>query len=46
MNEEVLRRELRRYIYEREAQILTNAEPDPEVDAWMLWTSRSPIHLD
>jgi hypothetical protein len=46
MNEEALRRELRRRIYEGEAQILANAEPDPELEAWLLRTSRNPLQLD
>ena len=44
--EEALRRELRRYLYEREAKILANAEPDPELDAWMSRYSKEPLDLD
>ena len=44
--EEALRRELRRYLYEREARILADAEPDPEFDAWVSWASKRPLDLD
>ena len=44
--EQALRRELRRYLYEREARILANAEPDPELDAWMSSYSKEPLDLD
>lgn len=44
--ERALRRELRRYLYEREAKILANATPDPELDAWVSWASRTPLDLD
>jgi Predicted transcriptional regulators containing the CopG/Arc/MetJ DNA-binding domain and a metal-binding domain len=44
--EQALRRELRRYLYEREATILANAEPDPEMDAWMSRYSQEPLDLD
>lgn len=44
--EQALRRELRRYLYEREARILANVEPDPELDAWVSWASTTPLDLD
>ena len=46
MNDEALRRELRTQVYEREALILANVEPDHELDAWTSWASRNPVHLD
>ena len=44
--EQALRRELRRYLYEREAKILADAEPDPELDAWVSWAAKTPLDLD
>ena len=44
--EQALRRELRRYLYEREAKILASTEPDPELDAWISWYSTQPMDLD
>ena len=46
MNDEALSRELRTQVYEREALILANAEPDHELDAWTSWASRNPLLLD
>ena len=44
--EQALRRELRRYLYEREVKILASAESDPELDAWVSWASKRPLDLD
>lgn len=44
--EQALRRELRRYLYEREARILANVEPDTELDAWVSRASTTPLDLD
>lgn len=44
--EQALRRELRRYLYEREAKILAGTEPDPELDAWVSWAAKTPLDLD
>ena len=46
MKDEALRRELRTHVYEREALILANAEPDHELEAWTSWVARNPLQLD
>jgi len=44
--EEALRRELRRYLYEREAKILADTEPDPDLEAWVSYAAQTPLDLD
>jgi len=44
--EQALRRELRRYLYEREAKILADTEPDPDLEAWVSYAAQSPLDLD
>ena len=44
--EEALRRELRRYMYEREAKILAGTESDLELDARMSGYFKKPLGLD
>ena len=44
--QQALRQGIRRMLSERDAQILTNVEPDHELDAWMSWAARAPLQLD
>ena len=44
--EEALRRELRRYVYEREAAILADTEPDPDLETWVSNAAQAPLDLD
>ena len=46
MIEQALRRELRRYLYEREARILASTEPDPDLEAWVSYAAQAPLDLD
>jgi hypothetical protein len=40
-----LERQRRVELQEREIQILTNAAPDPELDAWINWRAAHPVAL-
>jgi Arc/MetJ-type ribon-helix-helix transcriptional regulator len=44
--EKALRRELRRFIYEKEAAILAASQPDAELEAWVDWAAEHQPVID
>lgn len=44
--EKALRRELRRFIYEKESAILAASQPDAELEAWVAWAADHQPAID
>jgi metal-responsive CopG/Arc/MetJ family transcriptional regulator len=44
--EQALRRELRRFIYEKEATILAAVKPDAHLEAWVDWAAANQLAID